>query len=141
MCPFLVVGVVPVWLAGCEGLPAGDRGGDLGGPGPSAGDLEAEATSAADKAPGWAEEAEAEPFGFPAAGGAREGEHLRPREQFAGQGDDLGPDLVLAETVQGKVPQAGVLGAPDAVLAPGAAAVQQFQVGELAALGAGRENR
>ena len=68
-----------------------------------------------------------------------QGEHLRPGEQLAGEGDDLGPDLVLGEAVQGEVAQAGVLGAADAVLAPGAAAVPQFQVGELAACGAGGE--
>ena len=49
------------------------------------------------------------------------------------------PDLVLGVAVQGEVAQAGVLGAADPVLAPGAAAVPEFQVGELAALGAGGE--
>ena len=103
--------MVRALLTGCQGLQPGDRGGDLEGPGPSAGYLQAEATPAADQAPCCAEEAEPEPFGFPAAGGAVQGEHLRPGEQLAGQGDDLGPDLVLGEAVQGEVPQAGVLGA------------------------------
>jgi hypothetical protein len=52
-----------------------------------------------------------------------QGEHLHPGEQFTGQGDDLAPDLVLGESVQREVAQAGVLGAADAVLAAGAAAV------------------
>ena len=55
----------------------------------------------------------------------------------AGQRDELAPDLVLAEAVQGEVAQAGVFGGPDPVLAPGPAAVAQPGVGELAAGGAG----
>ena len=42
-------------------------------------------------------------------------------EELAGQGDDFAPDLVLGVAVQGEVAQAGVLGAPDALFAPGAA--------------------
>jgi hypothetical protein len=56
-----------------------------------------QAAAAADDAPGAGEEPQPEPFGFPAAGGAGEGEHLRPGQQFAGQRDDLAPDLVLGE--------------------------------------------
>jgi hypothetical protein len=93
--------------------------------------------AAADEAPGHGEQAQARPFEFPAAGGPGEGEHGHPGEQFAGQGDDLAPDLVLGVAVQGQVAQAGVLGGADAVLASGAAAVAQFQVGELPALGVG----
>ena len=44
-------------------------------------------------------------------------------EQFAGQGDDLAPDLVLGVAVQGQVAQAGVFGGADPVLAAGPAAV------------------
>jgi hypothetical protein len=111
------------WLAGCECLEAGDRGGDLLGPGPGAGEPETDAAAAADDPPGAGEDPQAQPSGFPAAGFAGEGEHLGSGEQLAGQGDDLAPDLVLVISVQGKVAQAGVLGAADPVLAPGPAAV------------------
>ncbi len=105
------------------------------------GEAQPQPPAAADDAPGGGEQAQPQAFGFPAAGGAVQGEHLHPGQQFAGQGDDLAPDLVLGEAVQGQVAQAGVLGAADAVLAPGAAAVAQFQVSELAALGVGGEGR
>jgi|HubBroStandDraft_5_1064220.scaffolds.fasta_scaffold290233_1 hypothetical protein len=39
------------------------------------------------------EQAQPEPFGFPGAGWAVEGEHLHPGEQFGGHGDELVPDL------------------------------------------------
>jgi len=76
------------WLAGCESLEAGDRGGYLLCPGPPGGDPEPEAAAAADQAPGCGEQPQPEPFGFPAAGGAGEGEHLGPGEQLAGQHRD-----------------------------------------------------
>src|SRR6185437_17117262 len=60
-------------------------------------------------------------------------------EEFAGHRDDFAPDLVLGVALEREVAQAGVLGAADAVFAAGAAAVPQFQVGELAASGAGGE--
>jgi hypothetical protein len=41
--------------------------------------------------------------------------------------------------VQGQVAQAGVAGVSDAVLAAGPPSVTQFEVGELAAFGVGRE--
>jgi hypothetical protein len=53
-------------------------------------------------------------LGFPSAGGAGEGEELGPGDEVAGQGDELAPDLVLREAVQGQAAQAGVLGAADA---------------------------
>ena len=83
------------------------------------GEAEPQAAAAADDAAGDGEQAQPQPFGFPAAGGAGQGEHLRPGEQLAGQRDDLAPDLVLGEAVQRQVPQPGVLGAADPVLAPG----------------------
>jgi hypothetical protein len=57
------------------------------------------------------------------------------RRSGPGQGDDLASHLVLGEAVQREVPQAGVLRAADPVLAPGPAAVAQFQVCELPAFG------
>src|SRR5262249_7952458 len=129
----------PGWSAGREGLQAGDRGGGQPGPRPGRGQAQPQAAAAAGKAPGGGGQAPPQPLGVPAAGGPGQGEHLRPGQQFAGQCDDLAPDLVLVIAVQGKVAQAGVLGGPDPVLAPGPAAVAQLEVGELPALGAGGE--
>jgi hypothetical protein len=66
-----------------------------------------------------------------------EGEHLHPGEEFAGEGEEFAPDLVLRVVVQWQVAQPGVLGRADAVFDAGAAAVPQFQVGELPAPGVG----
>jgi hypothetical protein len=55
--------------------------------------------------------------------GAGEGEHRHLGQEFAGQGGDLAPDLVLVVSVQGQVPQAGVLSIADPVLAASPAAV------------------
>ena len=83
--------------------------------------------------PGDGEQPEPEPFGFPPAGLVPgEGEQLHPGGELAGQGDDGAPDLVLGEAVQRQVGQPGVLGGADPVLGPGAAAVPQLQVGQLA---------
>ena len=130
--PFFVAVAGSGWSAGWEGLQAGDRGGELAGPGPSFGEPEPQAAAAAHEASCDGEQAQAQPFGFPAAGGPGQGEHLGPGQQLAGQGDDLAPDLVLGEALEGKVPQPGVLRAADPVLAPGPPAVPQFQVSELA---------
>ena len=127
------------WSAGWQSLQAGDGGGDLAGPGPSLSEAEPQAAAAADQAPGGGEQAQPEPFGFPAAGGPGQGEHLGPGQQFAGQGHDLAPDLVLGEALEREVPQPGVLGIADAVLAAGPAAVPQLQVRELAFPGVGGE--
>ena len=113
-------------------MQAGDRFGDLAGPGPAFGEAELQAAAAADEAAGGGEQAQPEPFGFPVAGLPCQGEQLGPGQQFAGQGGDLAPQLVLGEAVEREVAQPGVLGVPDAVLAAGPAAVPQFQVGELA---------
>ena len=93
----------------------------------------------AGQAPGGGEEPEAEFARLPSAGGPVEGQELGPGKELAGQSGDLAPDLVLIEAVQREAAQAGVPGAADPVLAPGPAAVAQFQVSELAAAGAGRK--
>jgi hypothetical protein len=111
----------------------------MGGPGPVCGHAQPQAAAAADQAPGDGEDPQPQPSRFPAAGRAVKGEHLHPGQQLAGQRDDLAPDLVLGEAVQGQVAKPGVLGAPDPVLAPGPALVPQFQVGQLPAAGVGGE--
>jgi hypothetical protein len=70
---------------------------------------------------------------------AVQGEHLGPGQQLARHCYQLAPDLVLGEAVEGKVARAGVFGGLDAVLTACAAAVAQFEIGELPALGVGGE--
>jgi hypothetical protein len=115
--------MVPAGSAGRQGLQPSDGGGDLAGPRPACGESEPQAAAAADEASGGGEQAQPEPFRLPAAGGAGQGEHLGPGQELAGQGGDLAPQLVLGEALQGQVPQPGVLGAADPVLAAGPAAV------------------
>ena len=55
------------------------------------------------------------------------GQGLRPNQQVRGERDDLEPDLVLGEAVEGQVPQPGVLQATDAVLSAGALPVSDLQ--------------
>src|ERR1700761_5275869 len=50
------------WSADGEVLQAGDRGGDLVGPGPSFGEAQPEAAVASDKPPGGGEQAQAKPL-------------------------------------------------------------------------------
>jgi hypothetical protein len=69
----------------------------------------------------------------------RAGEHLQPGGQLHRKLHDGAPDPVLVKPVQGQVGQAGVFGDADAVLAAGAAAAAQFQVGQLPAGGVGGE--
>ena len=101
------------WPASCHG------GGDLPGPGPAFGEAEPQAPAAAGRGGRLRRRCAGTPFRLPAAGVAGECEHLRPGEQFAGQGDDLAPDLVLGEAFQRQVPQPSVLRAADPVLASG----------------------
>jgi hypothetical protein len=140
---FLLAGAVGCWSGRYgQGVQPVQGGDDLSGPGPSGRDAQPDAAAAADQASGHGEQPQPQPqpFGLVAAGGAVQGEQLHPGDQFAGQGDDLQPDLVLGEVVQWQVAQAGVLGGPDPVLAAGSAAVPQFQVGQLAAACAGDES-
>jgi hypothetical protein len=111
---------------------AGDGVGDLAGPGPAPGEAEPQSSAAADEASRDGEGPQPEPFRLPPSCLPREGEHLHPGQELAGQGDDLAPDLVLGEALEREVAQAGVLGIPDAVLAAGPVTVPQFQVRELA---------
>ena len=71
-----------------------DGGGDEVVPGPAGSQAQPQAPAAADEASGRGEQAEPQPFRFPAAGCSVEGEHGHPGEEFAGHGGDLGPDLV-----------------------------------------------
>jgi hypothetical protein len=136
---FLLPGrrVCPGWSADREGLQAGDRGGEIPGPRPSPGQSQSQpqAAAAAGKASRGGEEPQAQPFRFSAAGLPGESEHLGPGQESAGEGDDLAPELVLGEAIEGAGPlQPSVLGAADPVLAAGAPAVPQFEIGELAFL-------
>ena len=121
------------WSAWWQGLQPADGGGYLAGPGPVL--VQAQASAAADEPAGGGQQARPEPLGLPAASGPGEGEQPRPGGQVAGQGGDLASQLVLGEVAEGKVPQAGVLGAADPVLASGPAPLPWLQVGELALTG------
>ena len=114
LVPFLVAGSVPRWSAGRVGLQAGDRGGELGRPGPGGGEAQPQAAAAADDTADGGEQAQA--LVFPGAGGSVGGEHLQPGGQLAGHDGQLAPQLVLREAVQREVTQPGVLRAADAVL-------------------------
>jgi hypothetical protein len=66
------------------------------------GEAQPPAAAAGDDPPGGGEQAQPQAFGFPGPGGAVQGEHRHPGGQFTGHGDELAPDLVLGEAVQGK---------------------------------------
>lgn len=87
------------------------------------------------------EQPQPQPFGFPPPGGVlgRDREQLGPGGQVGREHDQRAPDPVLVEPVQGQVPQAAVLRDPDPVLAPGAAAVPQLEIGQLPARSVGDE--
>ena len=114
------------WSAGRECLQASDRGGYFPGPWPAFGQAEPQTSPAAGEAGGDGEQAQPEAFRFPAAGGPGEGEHLRPGDQLAGEGDDLTPGLV-PKTVKNRV---------HIDLATTSAAHQAGQVARLQELGA-----
>lgn len=81
-----------------------------------------------------------ESLGFPPpCGWVGPGDGLGPDQQVHGEGDDLEPDLVLGEPVEGQVAQAGDFEVADPVLGPGSLAVSDFKVPESPALGVGRE--
>jgi len=71
------------WSAGGEGLQAGDRDGDLAGPGPSFGEAEPQAAAAGGEPAGGGEDSQAQAFRFPAAGGPGQGKELGLGQQFA----------------------------------------------------------
>lgn len=50
---------------------------------------------------------------------ARECKYPHPGQQVTGEGNDGAPDLVLREGLERQVPQSGVLGDADPVLASG----------------------
>jgi len=52
-----------------------------------------------------------------------QGEQAHPREEVVRDLHDEQPQAVLGEALQGQVPQSGVFGDADTVLAPGATAV------------------
>src|SRR5262249_16960623 len=101
-------------------------------------------SAGADDAAGHGEQAEAEAFGLPSAGGVMlvvDGQGLGPGNQIAGQGDDLEPDPVGVVAVDGQVGQASVFEAADAVLGAGALAVADLEGGQrpTGAAGVGRK--
>ena len=118
-----------MWFKGCGGGPAGV---DEVVPGPVAWESESSSAAGVDDPAGDGEEPEPEAFGFPSAGGLgrRPGQGLGPGQEVGGERDDLQPDLVLGEAVEGQVAQAGVLEAADAVLGSGSLPVPDLQIGQ-----------
>src|SRR3954468_23809836 len=97
-------------------------------------------SSAAGVSGGNGEQPQPQSLGFPAAGlVSGQGQGLHPGGQVSGERHQGAPDLVGGEVVQRQVGQPGVLGAPDAVLVPGAAAVPQLRIGQLSTGGVGDE--
>ena len=110
------------------------------GPARLLGEVEDDAPGSSGQSRGDGVEPVAEPFRFPTAGfmpGQRE--HPAPGLQLGGQRDDLAPDPILVEPVQGQVGQAGVFRDPDPVFAAGAATMPQLQLLEGAEGGVGGE--
>ena len=83
-------------------MQPGDRGGDLGGPGPAPGEPEPQAPAAGGRAARDGEQAQPQPFRLPPTRRPGLGEHLGPGQQFAGQREDPAPDLVLRKRFSGR---------------------------------------
>ena len=129
------------WSGWCrEGSESGESGGDQLDPGCSRCQLELGSAGVAADAAGDGEQSQPEAFGFPPPRGVIvQRERLGPGDQVAGELHDRAPDLVLVEPVEWKILQSGIFRGADAVLAAGASAVAQLQVGELSAAGVGDE--
>ena len=69
---------------------------------------------------------------FPAPGlRAGERDHLGPGHDLGGEHDQMAPEFVAGEGLQGQVRQSGVFGIADPVFTPGSEPVAYFQVSEL----------
>ena len=121
-----------VGSSGCgQGLEASDALEQEAGPGVVGPVAQDDAAGVAGDGGGDVHQSQADRPGLPPSGAvAGQGEHLGPGEQVVGQGHDLAPDAVGGQALQGEGAQAGVLGASDAVLAPGPQPVADFEVGE-----------
>ena len=98
-------------------------------PGGLLGEVEDDAAGSSGEGRGDGVEPVAQPFRLPTAGFMTgEREHPSPGLQLGGEGDDLAPDPILVEPVEGEVGQAGVFRDPDAVLAAGAATMPQLEL-------------
>ena len=118
-----------------------ERGGERGGPGPVAVELEAGASSVADELGGGVQQPLAKAFGLCFGELAGQADQLGPGEEVLGDQRELEPGLVVLEGVVGEVAHAGVLAIADAVLDPRAAAVTQLQGGDVVAVLVGEEAR
>src|SRR3984893_2697995 len=104
--------------------------------------LEAKVRAAASphQAPGHVQEHEPQALGLGGGELALEAQALGPGDEVLGDGHHLDPHGVVRELVEGEVAQPGVLGAADAVLHPGMAAVACLQVGEVVVGRVGEED-
>ena len=97
------------WSAGRQGLRAGHRGGYLAGPGTVLGEPQPEVAAAPDESSGDGEQAQAEPSGFPRAGGPGQGEQLAAGQQLAGHRDDLAPHWFWAKPAPRPAPACAIV--------------------------------
>ena len=118
--------------SGCgQGLEASDPLEQEAGPGVVGPVADEGASGVAGDGGGDVHQSQADRPGLPASGAvAGQGEHLGPGEDVVGQGHDLAPDAVGGEALQGEAVESGVLGASDAVLAPGPQPVADFEAWE-----------
>src|SRR5581483_11716564 len=100
-------------------------------PGPSVGEAERGASSAAGDDGGGVGEAVAEPFGFGSGEFAVEAEELGPGHEVLGGEDDGEPGCVDGEALRWQVAQAGVFGVADALFGAAPASVERFEVGDV----------
>ena len=125
--------------SGRDGLQADDRGGDLAGPAPACGEAEPQAAAAADQAPRDGEQAQPQAPGLPPAGLPARASSWVQASSSQARATISHRSWLWANPFRWQVPQPGVLGAADPVLAADPAAVPQFQVRELAFPGVGGE--
>jgi hypothetical protein len=116
------------WREGPQAVEGGD---ERLGPGPVAREPELGAPPGANEPSGHVEQPVAQPLGLGQAMLTLEIERLRPGEEVLGDQHQLEPDLVVLEGVEGEVLEARVLGAADAVLDAGPAAVGELERGDV----------
>ena len=105
-----------------QGSESGQDGQDNAGPAAAGGEVQDGAAGTDGEPAGGREQPQPESFRFPAPSlvGGRVGRvgaavQLQPSGEVGGEGDDLAPDLVGGEPVQGQVGQAAVFGVADPV--------------------------
>jgi hypothetical protein len=120
-------------------LQAADRGGDLGGQGQLAASRSGRRRPLRARRPAAENSRSRSRLGSQARAGPARASIAIQAVSSQAMATSSHQIWVLAKAVQGQVPQASVLGAPDPVLAAGPAPVPQFEVSELPGGGVGGE--